>query len=73
MMENGSFTLFNDIFDIQQNTRIIFAHFCNKRCMRQNSDGDGPESFICHQPNNVKLSPENTKHCFFESTNKFDQ
>ena len=39
--------------------------------MRQISVGDGPESFICCKPNNVKLSPDNTKHCFLNLPTNF--
>ena len=71
MIEKGIFTSFNDIFDIQEKARIILPHFCNKRCMRRISVGDGPESFVCRKPNNVKLSPDNTKHCFLNLPTNF--
>ena len=64
MIEKGIFTSFNDVFDIQEKARIMLPYFCNNKCMRRISDGDGPESFICRKPNNVKLLPENTKKCF---------
>ena len=54
----------NEIMDMQEISNTVHPHFCNARCLQRISDGDGPDSFICRKPNNLKLIPDNTKHCF---------
>ena len=34
--------------------------------MRHVGAGDGPENFGYHKPNNLKISPDNTKHCYLD-------
>ena len=31
--------------------------------LRRVGDGEGPENFKCCKPNNLKISPDNTRHC----------
>ena len=42
----------------------ILSRFCIPRCLRRISDGDHPGHFVCRNPNNLKLSPDNTKYSF---------
>ena len=64
LVEKGFFTSFNDIFEMETSAKTVLPHYCSKRCWSRIFDGDGPEFYICHKLNNLKLSSGNTKHSF---------
>ena len=57
--------------DMEEIANSVLPHFCNPRCLPRISDGNGADSFICCEPNNLKLSPDNTKHCFIPLPTNF--
>ena len=64
LIEIGIFKKESEIMDMQEIVNAVLPHFYNPRCLQRISNGDGSDSFICRKPNNLKLSPYNTKHCF---------
>ena len=69
LVDEGILDEYNDIYTIQDLARAILAHRCNPRCLRRVGDKDGTENFKCRNPNNLKISPDNTKHCFVPMPN----
>ncbi len=53
----------SDVFELQDLSNEILDHKCTRRCLMRKGDGDGPENYKCRKPNNLKISPDNTKHC----------
>ena len=66
LIEKGIMKKKHEYDEIVELSTNILAHFCSPRCLRRVSDGDGPDAFVCRKPNNLKLSPDNTKHCFLK-------
>ena len=71
LVEEGILNDFSDIYELQDLAEEILAHHCNARCVRRVGDGDGPENFKCRKPNNLIISPDNTKHCHIPLGNNF--
>ena len=69
LVDEGILDEYNDIYTIQELARAILAHRCNPRCLRRVGDGDGPDNFKCRNPNNLNISPDNTKNCFVPMPN----
>ena len=42
----------------------ILAHISSPRTVARVKPGNGPDSFVDRKPNNLLLSPDNTKHCY---------
>ena len=64
LVDSGILNEYSDIYELQELANVIPSHKCGPFCLRRTGDGDGPENFKCRKPNNLKLSPDNTKHCF---------
>ena len=60
-----------DIYEMQDLASSILSHHCNPRCLRRVSDRNGKATFLCRKPNNLKLSPDNTKHCYIPMRVKY--
>ena len=52
----------DDAIDMQDIAPNIIAHQCSSRYWRNKSEGNRPDSFVCRNPYDLKLSPDNTKH-----------
>ena len=48
---------------------VVLPHICNQRCQKRIGPGSGPENFICRKPNNLLLSPDNTRNMFLKLPN----
>ena len=64
MVNKGILDDYSDIYKLQDLANEILAHHCTRRCLIRVGDGEGPENFKCRKPNNLKLSPDNTQHCY---------
>ena len=63
LIDEGILNKFSDVYEVQDLAEEILSHKCSPRCMTRRGVGDGPENFTCRKPNNLKLSPDNTRHC----------
>ena len=63
LIDEGILNEDSDVYGVQELAEEILRHKCNPRCLRRIGDGEGPENFVCRKPNNLKISPDNTKHC----------
>ena len=63
LVDSGILNEYTDIYELQELANSILAHKCGSRCMVRTGAGVGPENFRCKKPNNLKISPDNTKHC----------
>lgn len=66
LIDEGILDDYNDVYTIQDLAKGILAHRCSPRCLRRVGCGEGPENFKCRKPNNLKISPDNTQHCFIK-------
>ena len=64
LVHSGVLNEYSDIYKLQDLANEILAHKCSRRCLRRIGDGEGPENFKCRKPNNLKISPDNTQHCY---------
>ena len=64
LIDEGILNEFSDVYRVQELAEDILSHRCNPRCLRRIGDGDGPDNFKCRKPNNLRISPDNTKHCY---------
>ena len=60
MVEHGLMNSIHDLDDIVENGNKILGHHCSPRCLVMVSPG----VFRCRKLNNLKISPDNTKHVF---------
>ena len=67
-VDDGIFKEYSDVFDLQELARKILSHNCTRRCMDRIGDKEGPEKFRCRKPNELIISPDNTKHCYLPMT-----
>ena len=51
------------VIKVQDLAKGILSHRCNPRCLQIIGDGKGPENYKFRKPNNLNISPENTKKC----------
>ena len=73
LVDEGIINEFSDVYELQDLATEILAHHCNARCLRRVGDGNGPDNFKCRKPNNLIISPDNTKHCHIPLGNNFSQ
>ena len=66
-MKEGVFTYRHDIFKVWENTGKFLPHICNDGCLVKNADG----TFRCRKIDNLKASPDNTKHMFLDLPNDY--
>ena len=71
LIEKGIFKKESEIMNMQEIANKALPYFCNPRCLKRILDGDGTDSSICRKPNNLKLSPDNEKHCFIPLPTNF--
>ena len=69
LIDEGLLDSHNDVYTIQDLASAILAHKCTPRCMRRVGHRGGPEDFQCQKLNNLKVSPDTTKHCFIPLPN----
>lgn len=63
LIDEGILKSYDDLVQMQDDASKYLSHKCNQRCLVRVSPHDGPDAFCCCKPNNVKISPENMKHC----------
>lgn len=66
LIEKGLIRSQEDLPMLQELGRNILSHRCSRRCLRRVIPGDGPDSFVCRKPNNLHISPDNTKNCYVD-------
>ena len=64
LIDNGILNEYEDIYELQELAKSILAHKCGSRCFSRKGAGDSIDNFKCRKTNNLKVSPDNTKHCF---------
>ena len=64
LVESGILNEYSDVYELQELANSILSHKFGRRCVKLTGAGDGPENFQCRKPNNLKISPDNTKHCY---------
>ena len=60
MIEHGLMDSIHDLDDIVEDGKKILGHHCSPRCLVMTAPG----VFHCRKLNNLKISPDNTKHVF---------
>ena len=66
-IEEGIFTDFNDIYTIYNNAKEFVPHRCNGACLTRKRNG----AFRCRKIDNLKASPDNTKHMYLPLPNYY--
>ena len=66
-MEEDVFTYRHDIFSVPERAAKFLTHICNDACIVKNADG----TFFCRKIDNVKASPDNTKHTYVDLPNDY--
>jgi hypothetical protein len=66
-MKDGIFTHREDVAKVHENAKKSLPHICNDACLVKKSDG----TFRCRKIDNLKASPDNTKHTFLPLPNDY--
>ncbi len=66
-MDHGIFTHREDIEMVYENANKFLPHICNDACLVKKPDG----TFCCRKIDNLKASPDNTKHMFLPLPNDY--
>ena len=66
LIGEGIMKSIDELHEFQDLCSNILPHICNSRCLRRIGPGNGPENFQCRKTNNLKISPDNTSHCFMK-------
>ena len=64
LIDEGIFKNFGDWNDMKYRAEQILPHRCEPRCLMKVGVPHEPDSYKCRKLNNLKVSPDNTKHCF---------
>ena len=64
MIEKGLMKNVAEREDVIDLASSILAHVSSPRTVARIKPGDGPDAFVDRKPNNLLLSPDNTKHCY---------
>ena len=67
MIEEGIFTHPDYVYSVYENAEKFLPHRCNDSCLVRRPDG----TFRCRKIDNVKASPDNTKHMFETLSNDY--
>ena len=70
LIDDGIFTDTKDYEEMQKDAGNILPHICSARCKKRVAHNNRPDDFQCRKTNNLKMSPDNTKHCYVELPNE---
>ena len=70
LIDDGIFTDTKDYEEMQKDAGNILPHICNARCKKRVDHKNCPSDFKCRKTNNLKMSPDNTKHCYVQLPNE---
>ena len=66
-VNEGVFDCDDDIYDVYENGVRFLPHKCNDACLVKKADG----TFRCRKVDNLRSSPDNTKHQFVPLPNDY--
>lgn len=70
LINEGVFSSWEDVNELNDLGRKILSHKCDERCKRRVNDGDDPDNFRCRKLNNLRISPNNTKNSYISIETK---
>ena len=66
LIDEGIMKSIDELPEFHDLCSCILSHKCNSRCLRRIGPGNDSEDFQCRKTNNLKVSPDNTSHCFMK-------
>ena len=69
LIDDGVLKEVSDVFKMQKDSAIILPHICNTRCKKRVASNGNAADVQCRKTNNLKMIPDNTKHCYIKLPN----
>ena len=73
LIDEGIMKSIDELPEFHELCSNILSHICKPRCLRRIGPGNNEEDFQCRKTNNLKVSPDNTSHCFMKLPVNYSQ
>ena len=70
--KEGKFKSIDDLEEMQSDGHNFLVHRCTDKCIKRLGYKGRISDYQCRKTNNLKSSPDNTRHCTFPLANKHD-